>query len=427
MDNSKIAIINGKLFISNKFKKGTLLIHGEKIHKVIIEENKILNENISLDGYKIIDATNCIVSFGFFDPHVHLRTPGFEYKEDWVSGVKAAIKGGFTYIVDMPNTNPPSINLESLEIKNNIAKNSKINYGLYIGLTDDNSKNIGKIFSDILEKNINLLGIKVFLGSSTGSLLVKNEKSIKHSLETKYINLFHCEDENTLQKYKDIEYKTVYDYTDIRPDISEIVAFHKIIKNSSKNSKIYICHISSKKLAKEIKKYRKKGYKIVAEISPHHLYFCDENIRNSSLFKVNPPIRKQKDLFYLRKLFNSGFFDIVGSDHAPHTIEEKKSKNPPSGMPGLETTFYVLANLYQNGSIKKNRLFKLLTSGYKIFSIKDRGKIKAGNFADITIVQKKPYTIKNNSIVSKANFSPYSGLKANYSIKSVIINGELIL
>jgi dihydroorotase len=433
MNNSKIAIINGKLFINNKFKKGTLLIHNERIYKVIETKKEKpkengkskLNENYILDGYKIIDATNCIVSFGFFDPHVHLRTPGFEYKEDWESGTKAAIKGGFTYIVDMPNTNPPSIDLESLEIKNNIAKKSKINYGLYIGLTDENSSDIGKISSDILEKNINLLGIKVFLGSSTGSLLVKNESSIKASLNTRFINLFHCEDETTLQKYKDIEYKTIYDYAKIRPDISEVAAFYKIIKNGNKDSKIYICHISSKRLAKEIKKYRRKGYKIIAEISPHHLYFCNENIENSNLFKVNPPIRKQKDLFYLRKLFNSGFFDIVGSDHAPHTISEKESTNPPSGMPGLETTFYVLANLYQNGSIKKKRLFKLLTSGYKIFSIKDRGEIKAGNFADITIVQKKAHKIKNSSIVSKAKFSPYNGMETNYSIKCVIVNGEL--
>ncbi len=426
MSDSKIAIVGGKLFINNGFRKGTLLIHGKKIYKVIYENGTSFNRD-DFSDYKIIDAAECLVSFGFFDPHVHLRTPGLEYKEDWESGSKAAIKGGFTYVADMPNTNPPSIDRESLDIKSEIAKKSKINYGLYIGLTDENSKDIGKNYYSIIEDSkINLLGIKVFLGSSTGSLLVKNEESIKSSLSTRFINLFHCEDEATLQKYKNDKCETIYDYANVRPDISEVSALYKIIKNANKDSKIYICHISSKKLAKEIKRYRKKGYNIITEISPHHLYFCDENMPDNKLFKVNPPIRTQKDLYYLRKQFNKGFFDVVASDHAPHTIEEKSSDNPPSGMPGLETTFYVLMSLYQNGIIKKKRIFKQLTSGYKIFSIKNRGDIKPGNFADITIVQRKAHKVTNDTIVSKAHFSPYDGLATNYSIKSVIIDGNIV-
>ncbi len=425
LKNSKIAIINGTIFI-NKFTKGTILINGNKIKKVIqgdISKYKIKK-------YKIIDASNCYVSYGFFDPHVHFRCPGHEYKEDWNTGTKAAIKGGYTFIVDMPNNKPSAVDVNTLIKKNNLAKQSKLNYGLYLGLTDDNSDKIKIIFKKLKSLKIPVLGIKVFLGSSTGDLLINNDQSIYQSLNSSILNLFHCEDQLTLHKYKNIKYNSIIDHNKKRPPQSEVNGIKRIInsaKNIKKNAKIYICHVTSKDQVKSIEEFREQGFSIIAEITPHHLFFDLSNINKSNIFKVNPPIRDKMDVLEVRKKFNNGFFQIIGTDHAPHLLKEKKSNDPPSGFPGLESSFYALYNLYERKIIKLNEIFKLLTSGYKIFKIKKRGELKKGNFADITIIKKDKNVFKSKDTFTKADFSPFENLCVDCKIKTVIINGKIIL
>jgi len=418
--------MDGEIFIDNKFKKGTILIENDRIKKIFFT-NKIKKEDLS--GYFLIDASNCYVSYGFLDPHVHFRTPGQEYKEDWESGGKAAIKGGYTFVIDMPNNIPPATDEETLLIKNDLAKKSKINYGFYIGLTDENAKNIKKIYNN-LKKSVPIFGVKVFLGSSTGDLLIKNEESIKHSLKSGMINLFHCEDETVLQNFKNIPYNSVYDHNDIRPPVSEVSAFKKIIKQATDlkdKAKIYICHISSEELLKITKQYRKKGFTIYNEVTPHHLYFSLSDIPKSNIYKVNPPIRNEKNVSYLRNNFNKSSFDIIGTDHAPHLLSEKNSNNPPSGLPGLEYSFYALYSLYEKNIISLKKIFSYLTSGYKIFDIKKRGEIKVGNFADITIIRKDLHTIRAEDNQTKADFCPYDNLSVFAFVDTVIVNGNILL
>lgn len=423
--NSKIAIINGILYYNNKFITGSILIKNNKIKNVVF--NKLDNEK--LKEYQIIDAANSYVSYGFIDPHVHFRCPGHEYKEDWDTGSKAAIKGGYTFVIDMPNNLPSAKNYEIIKLKNKYAKKTMINYGFYIGLTDDNAKSIKKIYKKLKNKNIPIFGIKIFLGSSTGDLLIKKEKSIFYSLKTNLINLFHCEDEEVLNNYKSLEYNSIYDHEKIRPVDAEVNGIKKIIKVNKKNkkSKIYICHLSSKKGANLIKKLREKGYKIISEITPHHLYFYLQKIIDSNIYKVNPPIRNLEDVLELRNKFNKGFFQIIGTDHAPHLLKEKESNNPPSGFPGLESAFYALYNLYEQDIISLKMIFKLLTNGYKIFNIKKRGKLKKNNFADITIIKKEKNIFKAKETYTKADFSPYDGLETNCKVDTVIINGKILL
>lgn len=425
LEKSRIAIIGGELFVNNKFKKGTVFIENNKIKKVIFKNI----DKEKLTGYYVIDAVDSYVSYGFIDPHVHFRTPGQEYKEDWVSGSKAALKGGYTFVLDMPNNNPAAVTEDLLIAKNELAKNSKINYGFYIGLTDDNSSEIGKIYNRVKHK-VPLYGVKVFLGSSTGSLLIKNEKSIRSSLKSGLINLFHCEDETVLQRYKNIKYTSALDHNDIRPSVSEISAFKKIMKqavNLKKKAKIYICHISSEKLLRLTKRYKNKGFNIINEVTPHHLYFSLANITPSNIYKVNPPIRGEKDVFYLRENFNKSSFDIIGTDHAPHLLREKSSDNPPSGLPGIEYSFYVLYSLYERDILSIKKIFSLLTSGYKIFNIKKRGEIKAGNYADLTVIKKEIFTLKAENNQTKADFCPYEGLTTNAIVNTVIVNGKVML
>ena len=425
LKNSKIAIINGLIF-NDKFHKGTVLIRNKKIKKII--KGEITKEKIR--NYKIIDAENCYVSFGFFDPHVHFRCPGYEYKEDWDTGSKAAVMGGYAFIVDMPNNNPSAVDVNTLLDKNNLAKKTKIHYGFYLGLTDSNAFKIKDIYKKLKSLKVPLLGIKVFLGSSTGNLLIADNNSIYRSLDTSLINLFHCEDQVTLDKYRQIKYSSVKDHNKYRPPEAEVNGIKRIIESAKKikkKSKIYICHVSSKDQINVIERYRSNGFKIIAEVTPHHIFFNLSDIKNSNLFKVNPPIREKIDVDEVRNKFNNGFFQIIGTDHAPHLKKEKESKNPPSGFPGLESSFYALYNLYENKIISLENIFKLLTSGYKIFGIKNRGKIKKGNYADITIIKKKKNIFTSYKTFTKADFSPFDGLKTGCKIDTVIIDGEIIL
>jgi len=437
LKTSKILITNGELFIDNKFINGNIVIKNGKI------KNIILNKKLDIDkfeGYRIIDAKDCYVSYGFLDPHVHFRTPGQEYKEDWESGIRAAIKGGYTFVIDMPNNTPPATNEAVLLQKNELAKNSKVNYGFYIGLTDENSKDIKKIYNN-LKKRVPIYGIKVFLGSSTGSLLVKNSESIKDGLKSGLINLYHCEDEEVLLDFAKIPYNDIKDHSTKRPPIAEVSSFKKIIdsaKDLKDKAKIYICHISSEELLKATEESKNLGFKIVAEVTPHHLFFSLEelldlewidkkNKNNFNIFKVNPPIREKSSVGSLRKGFNEGVFDIMGTDHAPHLLKEKLSDNPPSGLPGLEYSFYALYSLFEKNELSLTKIFYTLTNGYKIFNIKKRGVLKKGNYADITIINKKKFCINSKNNQTKADFCPYEELSTNTTIDTVIVGGKIVL
>ncbi|HQJ06744.1 MAG TPA: dihydroorotase family protein, partial [Spirochaetota bacterium] len=202
--------------------------------------------------------------------------------------------------------------------------------------------------------------------------------SVKNALATEELVLFHCEDDATIEKYKEVVCNEIKDYNAKRPPSAELNGFKKIIRaaiNIRYKARIYICHISSKILLKEIAKRKREGFNVIGEVTPHHLFFHLSNIENSSVYKVNPPIREVEDVDYLRRAFNKGYFDLVGTDHAPHLLSEKKSNNPPSGFPGLETAFYALYNLYERKLLNLGMIFKMLTNGYKVFNIKKRGEI----------------------------------------------------
>lgn len=427
MKNKKTAIINALIFSDNKFKHGTVIIKGKKIKKVIYKHQKM---KFNPDKFNIIDADNSIISYGFIDPHVHLRFPGNEHKEDWHTGSRAAIKGGYTYIIDMPNNNPPATEYEVLKIKNNQAKTTETNYGFHIGLTNTNYKDIKNIYKKCSKTKMPLFGIKSFLGSSTGNLLLTKLSILKNTFKLKKIHLFHAEDENILNHNKPDRYISLENHTDTRPSTAEEQSIKSIIKRVKNKNKsyIYICHVSSQKGVEIIQKYRKKGFKIFAEITPHHLFFNLNEIQDKNAFyKVNPPIRYKNDNEALIKAFNEGFFSTIGTDHAPHKKEEKNSDNPPSGLPGLETSFIALYKMFEENKIKLENILSLLTSGYRVFNIKKRGHIKKGYFADLTIIKKENFTFDADKSETKADFSPYDKLTAGAHIDTVIINGKIVL
>jgi len=416
------ALVNGDIFTGKSFKKGTVFIKNNKISKVVFKKIAVPKK------YQIIDCTDKTISYGFCDPHVHFRSPGMEYKEDWQSGSKSAIKGGFTYVIDMPNTKPPSIDFNSILEKHKLAKNnSVVNYGFHIGLTSKNYHEIKNIYRKCLKHKIPVHGVKVFFGSSTGDLFVNNADMIERSMNSGVIHLFHAEDEEVIRNFSSIEYKSVQDHNIRRPPEAELSAIKKIysITKKVKKTRSYFCHISTKNGLKFL--LSKKNKKIITEVTPHHLYFFTDNISESNIFKVNPPIREYQDVLFLRKLFNKNKISVIGTDHAPHLLSEKLSDSPPSGLPGLETALVSLLSLAESGILKKEIIFKMLTNGYNIFNIKNRGSIKKNFYADISIISKKENTYSVKNSMSKCDFSPFDNVKFNNIIDMVIIGGKILL
>jgi len=369
------------------------------------------------------------------DPHVHFRTPGHSHKEDWVSGSKAAIHGGFTYVLDMPNTNPATTTVERIEQKNNIIKqDAKVHYGMYVGLTAGNVDKIEEIYQTSRKMGLPILGVKVYIGSSTGNLLVTRPEVIGKSLSTGIIHLFHCEDAETLENYNDLPMNSIADHEKKRPAIAAsqgvtkiMGAIQKYCPDPAKAGTVYICHLSTEDEVHAIDELRKNGADIITEIAPHHLYLTLESIKDDYIYKVNPPIRSESHAKALRQAFNRDFFQVIGTDHAPHRLEEKRSSAPPSGMPGMETAFPALYSLYEKGEMDLNRIFKYMTSAYEIFNIENRGKLQPGNFADITIINRNTTVIKGDELYTKCDYSPFEGVTCQAGIDTVLVDGEILL
>lgn len=416
----KTLLTNIKAFINGKFIDTKIVIENEKI-------TEISPDIVPDSETTVFDGKNAYVSYGFIDPHVHFRIPGADIKEDWNTGSNAALAGGFTYVIDMPNNTPPATDFDVLRMKNEIAKkDSHVNFGFYLGLTEDNCGKLEEIISQCKKSEIRIYGIKVFLGASTGSLLVENIGSIEKAFATSLPVLFHCEENSLL---KNTAFTTLEEHEANRPVRAETEALYKIRKAAQKyksTAKIYICHLSSEAGLQEVLKMRNEGFNVYLEATPHHLTLELESIKSSSIAKVNPPIRHQKETITLQKALKDGIIDCIGTDHAPHLLEEKNSDNPPSGFPGLETAFFALNTLVSKKIVTLEQIIKKLTSAYGIFNIESRGKIQVGNYADLVFLQQEPVIFNAENAKTKAKFSPFDKIKSTISIKHVFINGKLI-
>lgn len=416
----KILITNIKAFINKKFIDTKILIDNEKIAKI--------SPNIVPDSDTcVFDGKNAYVSYGFIDPHVHFRTPGAEAKEDWKTGSRAALAGGFTYVIDMPNNTPAATSFDVIKMKTEIAKrDSRVNFGFYLGLTQDNCDKLEDIIGQCKKAALPIYGIKVFLGASTGSLLVENPDVIEKAFATGLPVLFHCEENSLL---KNAPFTTLEAHENNRPIEAETQAIRKVRKAAEKHkstAKIYICHLSSKAGLNEALKMRDDGFNVYLEATAHHLTLNLEEIKSSPIAKVNPPIRHKKEMKALQNALKAGLIDCIGTDHAPHLPEEKNSANPPSGFPGLETAFFALNTLVCEKIVSLEQVMEKLTSAYGIFNIQSRGKIEVGNYADLVFLERAPVVFNAENAQTKAKFSPFDKIKSDISIKHVFIGGKQI-
>lgn len=367
--------------------------------------------NIESDETKMIEASHLTVFPALIDPHVHFRTPGMEYKEDWRTGAKAAIRGGCTTVFDMPNTKPPTITAELMQEKKDLIDkqlkeaNIPLRYQLFFGADKNHLNEISRVKDACI-------GIKVFMGCSTGNLVVDDDESLHavFSIAAKENMLVavHAEDEHLIQERK-ANYKGEMNYqahSIIRNVEVATVAVEKAINLTRQyGTRLYVLHASTAEEVALIKAAKKDGLPVFAETTPHHLFF------NTSAYDVlhgkavvNPPLRDQKHGEALWKAIHEKVIDTMGSDHAPHTLEEKSQPygQCPSGMPGIEFMLPMLLNAHHQGLLSLEEVVSL-TSGRarEIFGV-------SANEDIVLVDMNKVATVAHTH--SKCAWTPYHGL-----------------
>jgi len=414
-----LIIKNGTCYLDGKLQKIDIGVIKDKITQL-----GNLNSEKSKD---LFDAENLLVLPGCIDTQVHFREPGSTDAEDLHTGSRAAVVGGITGVFEMPNTNPPTSNKKEFQNKLNLAKNRMYcNYAFYFGATPNNHEELADL------KNLEgCCGVKLFAGSSTGTLLVDKEKDIEKVFEnTSKIVSVHSEDEEILNLRKKLREKgNVLSHQLWRNEESAISSTRKIVKIAKRlNKKAHILHVTTKE---EVDFLSQNKGNITFEITPQHLTLISPECyqKLGTFAQMNPPLRDKSHYDRLWYAVRNNYNDTIGSDHAPHLKENKQKEYPdsPSGMPGVQTLLPVMLNHVNEGKLKLEQLVSLLCENpSKIFDIQNKGYIKKDFDADFTIIDlNKVIEIKNEKIESKCGWSPFDGYKFKGTPVATIINGEI--
>ena len=387
------------------------------------------------DDENVIDMGMKIVIPGMIDLHTHIRDLAQSYKEDWLSGSSSAKAGGVTTIFDMPNTIPPTTSLHNLHIKQQAAEKSKVNYGLYAGATPSNIYHV----REMLESR-QVAGIKIFMAASSSNEVVEDRKTLedffKLAKEFDVPILTHCELHSCIRarelEFEDEKYNSIHYHDIIRDRECAYRALQLVLEIASQvKNKLHVLHISTAEEIELIKQYKRNDdFGLTCEVTPHHIFLNDSVLSLTGNYaKVNPPIRSIRDNEVLYEALLDGTIDTVGSDHAPHSLEEKRQqyRKAPSGFPGLETTLPLLISRHL--SLKELSLSKIIqltsTNAASIMNIKKRGKIAPGFYADLTVIDPDiTYTITAQQFASKAKYTPFEGMTIRGKIVKTFVNGK---
>ena len=426
---STYLIRNAKIVNEGVVFEGDILIENELITEIA---EKISPKSSSC---VIIDAEGSYVIPGAIDDQVHFREPGLTHKGDIESESKAAVAGGITSYIEQPNTVPNAVTQEILEQKYELAANkSYANYSFMMGATNDN-------LDEVLKTNPkNVAGIKIFLGSSTGNMLVDNEEVLEKIFSsTPMLIAVHCEDENTikinLEKFK-AEYGEDIPVTAhhlIRSEEACYISSSKAIALAKKTgARLHVFHLST---AKEMDLFTNKipleDKKITAEVCIHHLWFTNEDYATKgNLIKWNPAVKTAADREALWEALIDGRIDVIATDHAPHTLAEKNQTylKAPSGGPLVQHAVVAMFEAFHQGKISIEKIVeKMCHNPAKIFKIEKRGFIKEGYFADLVIVNSGlPWSVKKENILAKCGWSPFEGFTFKSRITHTFVNGQLV-
>jgi len=385
------------------------MIHIKNVKTI---EGKTVDHIIDSEQEIEINASNFLLMPALIDPHVHFRTPGLEHKENWKTAAKAAIKGGITTVFDMPNTLPPCITFERLkEKKERIDAQLKeveipLNYHLYLGADKSH-------FDEIYKCKDQIIGLKVFMGSSTGDLVMDDDSSLHaaFSLASSHglVLAVHAEDEALIhQRQKLFRHEThPRIHSEIRNREVAFLATKKAIELAKiYKTKLYLLHISTKEEVALIRKAKKEGISVFAETTPHHLFLTTNAYETlGTKAQMNPPIRDQEDCEALWLALHDQTIDTIGSDHAPHTLQEKNQPygKAPSGIPGVETTLPLLLDAFHQKKISLELIVRLMRDNVKsIFSL-------PANQDVVLIDLHKVKEVKDHDLCTLCGWSPYSG------------------
>lgn len=424
----KILIKDAQIVNGGKIMRGDVYIEGG-----IIKEVSATVSAKSPD-VQIFDAEGKHLFPGIIDDQVHFREPGLTHKATIKSESMAAVAGGITSFIEMPNTIPQTTTIEKLEEKFDMAaKNAYANYSFMFGGTNDNIEEIKKL------DPLKVAGLKLFLGSSTGNMLVDDEKVLEKIFKsTDLLISVHCEDEQTIRENLKT-YKERYGEDipiSLHPTIRSAEACYlsssrAVALAKKTGARLHVFHLST---AKETKlfdhKKPLKDKKITAEVCVHHLWFSDEDYQEKGTFiKWNPAIKTKEDRDGLWKALLEDRIDVIATDHAPHTLEEKKNKylDAPSGGPMVQHAFPAMLEMYHRGKISLEKIAeKMCHNPAILFQIEKRGFIKEGYHADLVLVDlNNPWTVTKDNILYKSKWSPFEGSTFKSRISHTFVNGKL--
>ncbi len=421
-------IQNATIINEGTRQKADVLIKDDKINKISPAGS------ISVKVDKQINAKGLWLLPGIIDDQVHFREPGMTHKADIYSESRAAAAGGVTSYMEMPNTKPSTTTIDLLQKKFDIAKNSSIiNYSFFIGATNDNADLISKIDTE------SVAGVKMFLGSSTGNLLVDDNEAIKKILSlSPIIVAAHCEEDSIINKNFELYKEEFGDNIPIKhhPDIrSEAACYFSSAKAvqiaKETGGYLHIFHISTQKELELLSDIPLEAKKISAEVCVHHLWFNDTQYdKLGTKIKWNPAIKKETDRLALIQALKDGKIDIVATDHAPHRIEEKENvyTKAPSGGPMVQHSLLVMLELANQGCFSEEEVVKWMCHNpAKLYKIDLRGFIKENYYADLVIVDPSDkITVSKNNILYKCGWSPLEGTTFHNKVLTTFVNGKLV-
>jgi dihydroorotase len=425
---------------------GTLLIRnaqlvneGKVYHADVLIKNGIIEKidtnGIAMAADRVIDATGLYLLPGAIDDQVHFREPGLTYKGEIYTEAKAAVAGGVTSFMEMPNTVPAATTLELLEQKYTRASQCSLaNYSFFIGTTNTNLDELLKVD----ERNI--CGVKIFMGSSTGDMLVDNVTALEKIFgEVNTLIATHCEDDPMI-KANTAKFKELYG-DDLDATYHHLIRSREACYKSSSfavglaqkyNTRLHILHIST---AEELALFRNdiplSQKRITAEACIHHLWFSNEDYATKGNFiKWNPAVKLPSDRDAIFNAVLDGRIDVIATDHAPHTLEEKEQPylNAPSGGPLVQHSVNAMLEFYHQGKISLEMIVKKMSHNVaELFEIDRRGFIREGYFADLVLVDlKNGYTVSKDNILYKCKWSPFEGVSFQSTITHTIVNGNVV-
>ena len=424
----KTLIKNATIINEGLLFKGSVLINGEQINKIFPH---IIPSDFDLKDTDIIDASGLYLIPGVIDDQVHFREPGLTHKGDIATESRAAVAGGITTYMEMPNTNPQAVTQELLEEKYKRASEvSAANFSFYMGATNDN-------LDEVLKTNpATICGIKVFMGSSTGNMLVDDENTLSGIFKNApTLVATHCENEKTILKNIEIalgrygENVPMSRHAHIRSDEACYISSSKAVELASKfNTRLHILHLTSAKEMSLFNAGKVTDKDITAEVCVHHLWFDEmDYIKLGTRIKWNPSIKSKKDKEALWEALLADKIDVIATDHAPHTLEEKNNTyfKSPSGGPLVQHSLVAMLEMSKKGLITIEKVIqKMCHSPADLFRIEKRGYIREGYYADLVLIDpNQSWVVSPENILYKCGWSPFEGVEFSNKVVATYING----